>query len=111
MKSYSHTEETIRSLTAGIRPADTEAMRHAAVRWNSIAKPLHGMGRLEDLGIHAQVHYPIPVHLQKAYRDLGYRRGDFPAAEKLAETEISLPLYPGMREEQIQYVLDALNRF
>lgn len=69
------------------------------------------LSRLEDLGIHAQVHYPIPVHLQKAYRNLGYRRGDFPAAEKLAETELSLPLYPGMREEQIQYVLDALNRF
>ena len=66
MKSYSHTEETIRSLTAGIRPADTEAMQHAAVRWNSIAKPLHGMGRLEDLVISlAGIQRTSQVHIDK----------------------------------------------
>ncbi len=66
---------------------------------------------LEAAGIHCLIHYPIPVHLQKAYAGLGYRKGDFPAAEELAETELSIPLYPGMTEEQIGYVADALNRF
>lgn len=66
---------------------------------------------LEKAGIHCLIHYPIPIHLQKAYAELGYRRGDFPAAEELAETELSIPLYPGMTDEQIEHVADALNRF
>lgn len=66
---------------------------------------------LEQAGIHCLIHYPIPVHLQQAYADLGYRRGDFPVAEELAETELSLPLYPGMTEEQIQHVIQQVNSF
>ena len=71
----------------------------------------HGEEYLENLGIHTLIHYPIPIHLQKAYASLGYVRGDFPVAETLAETELSIPLYPGMTEDEIGYVLDALNRF
>ncbi|MCR4882670.1 MAG: DegT/DnrJ/EryC1/StrS family aminotransferase [Clostridiales bacterium] len=66
---------------------------------------------LESAGIHTLIHYPIPVHLQKAYAPLGYHRGDFPAAEMLAETELSLPLYPGMTDDEIGYMIDTLNRF
>ena len=66
---------------------------------------------LEDAGIHCLIHYPIPIHLQKAYRDLGYRRGDFPVAENLAETELSIPLYPGMTDAQIAWVTEAVNAF
>ena len=60
--------------------------------------------------IQTLIHYPIPIHLQEAYRELGHGRGDFPAAEALAETELSLPLYPGMTEEQILHVVSVLNR-
>ncbi len=67
--------------------------------------------RLEEEGIHCLIHYPIPVHLQKAYAELGYRKGDFPAAEELAETELSLPLYPGMTEAQIAHVAETVSRF
>ena len=66
---------------------------------------------LEEMGIHCLIHYPIPIHLQRAYLDLGYQAGDFPAAEELAKTELSIPLYPGMTEEQIQYVIEAVNQF
>ena len=66
---------------------------------------------LEERGVHCLIHYPIPVHLQKAYSGLGYQKGDFPAAEELAKTELSIPLYPGMTEEQVSYVIDALNEF
>ena len=66
---------------------------------------------LENRGIHTLIHYPIPIHLQKAYASLGYGKGDFPAAEALAETELSIPLYPGMTEDEIEYIVDALNRF
>ena len=64
---------------------------------------------LEKEGIQCLIHYPIPIHLQQAYAELGYQKGDFPNAEELAETELSIPLYPGMTEEQIDRVIDALN--
>ena len=66
---------------------------------------------LEEAGIHCQIYYPIPIHLQKAYAHLGYRRGDFPAAEELSETGLSIPLYPGMTPDQVSYVIDTLNAF
>ena len=66
---------------------------------------------LETTGIQCLIHYPIPIHLQKAYQNLGYRRGDFPIAETLAETELSIPLYPGMTDAQIDDVIHAVNTF
>lgn len=63
---------------------------------------------LESAGIHTGVHYPIPVHLQPAYSDLGYRRGDFPVAEQAASEVLSLPMFPELNEEQIAAVTDAL---
>ncbi len=66
---------------------------------------------LKDQGIGTLVHYPIPPHLQEAYRDLGYGRGDFPIAEEMAETVLSLPVWPGMTGEDIRTVTDALKKF
>ena len=56
-------------------------------------------------------HYPVPVHLQECCRDLGYREGDFPAAEEISRTELSLPMFYGMTEEMISKVIDAVNGF
>jgi dTDP-4-amino-4,6-dideoxygalactose transaminase len=50
------------------------------------------------------VHYPIPVHLQPAYADLGYSRGDFPIAEQAAAEVLSLPMFPEMTAEQIESI-------
>ena len=69
------------------------------------------MNYLQDNGISTIIHYPIPPHLQKAYADLGYREGDFPIAEKYAKEVLSLPMYNGMRDDEIDYVIDKLNRF
>lgn len=66
---------------------------------------------LEDKGIHTLIHYPIPIHLQGAYSDLGFKEGDYPIAERIADQELSIPLYPGMDNEDIEYVIDALNKF
>lgn len=57
------------------------------------------------------IHYPIPPHLQKAYAYLGYKKGDFPIAEKYADEVLSLPMYNGMLDEEIEFVIDKLNKF
>jgi dTDP-4-amino-4,6-dideoxygalactose transaminase len=61
--------------------------------------------------IGTMIHYPIPPHLQKAYKDLGFRKGDFPLAEKIADTCLSLPLYIGMKEEEVDFVADNIKEF
>jgi dTDP-4-amino-4,6-dideoxygalactose transaminase len=70
----------------------------------------HVLRRLNDEGIRAGVHYPVPVHLQPAFRDLGYRPGDFPVAEAAAVQVLSLPLYPQITQEQQARVADAVRR-
>ena len=66
---------------------------------------------LNNRGIGTNKHYPIPMHLQECYRDLGFQKGDFPIAEEISRTELSLPMYYGMTEEELCYVIDALNLF
>ena len=66
---------------------------------------------LEEHGIETAIHYPVPPHLQVAYKNLGYELGDLPITEKYADEVLSLPLYNGMEENEIQKVIDALNGF
>ncbi len=60
--------------------------------------------RLAERGIESGIHYPIPLHLTPAYEDLGYKCGDFPISERLADEILSLPMHPFLREEEIEYV-------
>ena len=66
---------------------------------------------LKENGIGTGLHYPIPLHLTKAYAHLGYNEGDFPVAEKLADEILSLPMYPELSEEQIDYVCEKIKVF
>lgn len=66
---------------------------------------------LNDNGIGTNKHYPIPIHLQKAYAELGFKKGDFPIAEEISATQLSLPIYYGMTDEQITYVIEKINKF
>ena len=61
--------------------------------------------------INASIHYPIPIHLQPAYRDLGHKRGDFPVTESCAEQVLSLPMYAEITQEQIEYVAKTIRDF
>lgn len=66
---------------------------------------------LESKGIHTQIHYPVPPHLQKCYEYLGHKKGDFPIAEKFADEVLSLPFYNGMTDDEINFVIEAVNGF
>ena len=66
---------------------------------------------LAERGIQTGLHYPVPVHLQRAYRDLGHRPGDFPVAERIAEEQLSLPIYPEMDESDAELIVDALREW
>jgi dTDP-4-amino-4,6-dideoxygalactose transaminase len=65
--------------------------------------------RLTDAGVQTGVHYPIPVHLQPAYRDLGYSAGDFPVSEHASTEVLSLPMFPELTADQIREVAHALS--
>ncbi len=66
---------------------------------------------LQRHGIATAVYYPLPLHLQEAYRNLGYRPGDFPHAERAAQEVLSLPVHPELSEEQIDYVAAMVQQF
>jgi dTDP-4-amino-4,6-dideoxygalactose transaminase len=66
---------------------------------------------LQKEGVGTLIHYPTPPHLQEAYAGLGYKKGDFPIAEELAETCLSLPIWPGMDEKTIDFVCQKINEF
>ncbi|PIG92516.1 DegT/DnrJ/EryC1/StrS family aminotransferase [Gloeocapsopsis sp. IPPAS B-1203] len=64
--------------------------------------------RLHERGIQTGIHYPIPVHLQQAYADLGYHSGDFPVAEAAAKEVLSLPMYPELPQEHLETIVAAV---
>ena len=66
---------------------------------------------LNSKGIASGLHYPLPLHLQKAYDHLGYKKGDFPVAENIADRLLSLPMFPELTRDQIEYVVESIKEF
>lgn len=66
---------------------------------------------LEKNGIHPLIHYPIPPHLSDAYKYLGFNLGKYPIAEMYADQVVSLPLFNGMKEEEITHVINVINQY
>lgn len=66
---------------------------------------------LNDRGVATGLHYPIPLHLQPCFTELGYKKGEFPETEELAENGLSLPMYPELNDEQIEYVCESIKQF
>ncbi len=66
---------------------------------------------LNDCGIFTVKHYPIPMHMQPCYAELGIKQGELPIAEEISKTVLSIPMYYGMTDEEVSYVIDVLNNF
>jgi dTDP-4-amino-4,6-dideoxygalactose transaminase len=90
---------------APFEPKSTKAVYHLYVaRFVDREKT---MRRLADAGVGTGIHYPVPLHLQKAYAGLGYRAGDFPITERVAPEIVSLPMFPGLTAKQQEQVVGA----
>ena len=66
---------------------------------------------LEDNGVSTGLHYPVPLHMQPCFSSLGYKKGDFPVSEQLAETGLSLPVFPELTDIQVEYVSEKIKEF
>jgi dTDP-4-amino-4,6-dideoxygalactose transaminase len=93
------------------RPAPPLHSRHVYhVYAVSLTQRDEAQKALQAAGIGTGIHYPVPVHLQKAYASLGYRAGDFPVTEMLANQFLSLPIYAELRPEQVSEVVMELEK-
>ncbi len=66
---------------------------------------------LQENDIQTQIHYPIPPHLARCYEHLGHKEGDYPITEQYANQVLSLPIYTGMTDDEVEYVTEKLNAF
>lgn len=61
--------------------------------------------------IQTTIHYPVPIHLQDAYADLGFNKGEFPIAEEISSTQLSIPIYYGLSDEELEHVVNVINKY
>ena len=86
-------------------------VRVSAIRSWAIGKRDALRAHLTARGIGTQVHYPVPIHLQEAARFLGYKGGDLPVTERLADEVLSIPMYPELTDTQQQHVTSSIREF
>lgn len=102
---------------ASIRlPSEPSGCKHVYHQYTiRVEGPEGERDRLKDYlqaqGIGSTVYYPVPLHLQKVFSHLGYKEGDFPNSETASKTVLSLPMFPEMTQEQIDYVVQSVNNF
>jgi dTDP-4-amino-4,6-dideoxygalactose transaminase len=108
-ETYNQRLGTMEGIQTPHQPSWSRAVHHLYVILSERRDELQKYLTEENIG--TGLHYPIPLHLQKAYAHLGYGPGAFPVAEKLAQEILSLPMYPQLRNEQQEQVIEALTRF
>jgi len=95
-----------------VTPFEAEGARHVYHLYTVLVKDREAMMKaLAEMNIHCGIHYPVPIHLQEAYRSMGLSEGSFPVAEKLSRETLSLPMYPEATAEQIGYTVSEIRRF
>jgi len=91
-------------------PFSIHVFHQYTLRLNDIDREVL-MKYLDSKGIPSMVYYPVPLHMQEAFRYLGYSTGDFPVSEALCKTVLSLPMHTELDEEQLQYISDSIIEF
>jgi dTDP-4-amino-4,6-dideoxygalactose transaminase len=97
------------SVTPPLNPEYSEHVYHLYVVQSERRDELREW--LEAKDVATGIHYPVPIHLQPAYAHLGYSEGDFPVTEAYARRTLSLPMFPELTKEQIEYVVEAIHQF
>jgi dTDP-4-amino-4,6-dideoxygalactose transaminase len=92
-----------------VHPGNTETVFHLFVI--QVEERDRFIQYMADADVECNRHYPVPCHLQKAYAHLEYGKGDCPNAEMLAERCVTLPLFPEMRDDEIERVIELCNGF
>jgi dTDP-4-amino-4,6-dideoxygalactose transaminase len=114
-QSRRRTASLYRDLLAGlpvVLPEPTAAVEHVYHLFVIQVSDRDGLQtHLKKAGVNTGIHYPIPIHLQPAFRDLGYQRGSFPETERIAGEILSLPMYPNMPLEAITHVANSVRCF
>lgn len=101
---------SIKTLKCPIEPVNQEiSWAQYSVLAESKEQREFYLNLLKDKGVPTGIYYPIPLHLQKAYEFLGYKKGDLPISEDLSERIFSLPIHPYMNDEEINYIVEILN--
>ena len=107
--------KTYNRLLQGSTVKTPKTINHAKPVWHLYVVRVKNRDALQkslsDCGVHTGIHYPIPIHMQTAYKHLGYQKGDFPVTEEYAQQILSLPMYAEMTSGQIQYVIDSILEF
>lgn len=105
---YNELLENIPGLITPVEPDWSKAVYHVYVvrvqNRDAVQK------QLSEKGISTGLHYPVPLHLQKAYAGAGYKSGDFPVTEKVTAEILSLPMFPGLTKEQQLYIAEVLRK-
>ena len=108
-QKFNESLKNVGDLILPVEAAGSKAVYHLYVVRTKMRDKLQK--HLSDKGIGTLIHYPKPPHLQEAYSELNYKIGDFPIAEEIAETCLSLPIYPGLNDEQINYISNQIKEF
>jgi dTDP-4-amino-4,6-dideoxygalactose transaminase len=120
-KVASKYKDALKDLNSIILPTEMAYSQHVyhlfVIRINeeNLEKATQMRDKLKNFLIEKEIgvglHYPIPLHEQKCFEGLGYKKGDFPISERLAETGLSLPMFPELNDDQISYVVDTIKNF
>ncbi len=105
-------EKNLKNVAGVTQPCASKYAQHVFHLYVIRCEERDGLKRfLSKRGIETEIHYPIPLHLQKAFKYLGYRKGDFPVAERLAGEIISLPMFTELTDGEVRVICDSIREF
>jgi dTDP-4-amino-4,6-dideoxygalactose transaminase len=111
-RNAGHYNELLSSIRGVTIPVESDGCRHVYHLYVILVDDRDALQKyLEEKGVVTGLHYPVPLHLQKAYARRGHKEGDFPVTESVASRVLSLPMFPELAKEQVEYVADCVGQF